>query len=61
MRSKLQEDKKRLCEHMHDAIPEQGRWLRVVVTGYFAYHAVPTNSRALGVFLPLSLTAVAAL
>ena len=35
---------------MHDAIPEQGRWLKAVVTGYFAYHAVPTNSRALGAF-----------
>ena len=35
---------------MHDAIPEQGRWLKAVVTGFFAYHAVPTNSRALGAF-----------
>ena len=24
---------------------EQGAWLRQVVTGYFAYHAVPTNWR----------------
>ena len=37
-------------ERMHQAIPEQGRWLKAVVTGYFAYHAVPTNSRALGAF-----------
>jgi len=37
-------------ERMHDAIPEQGKWLKAVVTGYFAYHAVPTNSRALGAF-----------
>ena len=28
----------------------RSRWLRAVVTGYFAYHAVPTNSRALGAF-----------
>jgi hypothetical protein len=35
---------------MHQPIPEQGRWLRAVVTGYFAYHAVPTNGRALGAF-----------
>jgi RNA-directed DNA polymerase len=35
---------------MHDAIPEQGRWLKAVVTGYLAYHAVPTNARALGAF-----------
>ena len=49
MRAKLQEVKKRLRKHMHDTIPEQGRWLKAVVTGYFAYHAVPTNSRALAV------------
>src|ERR1700687_1536299 len=30
--------------------PDQGRWLRQVVTGFFAYHAVPTNSRALSAF-----------
>ena len=35
---------------MHQPIPEQGKWLKQVVTGYFAYHAVPTNSRALDVF-----------
>ena len=34
---------------MQHAIPEQGRWLKAVVTGYFAYHAVPTNMRALAV------------
>jgi hypothetical protein len=27
---------------------DQGRWLRSVVTGYFAYHAVPTNAHELG-------------
>ena len=50
MRARLQEVKTRLRERMHDTIPEQGKWLRAVVTvtGYFAYHAVPTNSRALG-------------
>ena len=44
------ENKAQLRACMHDAIPAQGRWLRTVVTGYFAYHAVPTNSRALGAF-----------
>jgi len=48
MRARLQEVKAQLRERMHDAIPDQGRWLRAVVTGYFAYHAVPTNLRALG-------------
>src|SRR3990167_4758624 len=32
------------------AIPKQGRYLCSVVTGYFAYHAVPTNMRALKSF-----------
>jgi group II intron reverse transcriptase/maturase len=50
MRAALQEIKLQLRVRMHDAIPEQGRWLRAVITGYFAYHAVPTNSRALGAF-----------
>lgn len=35
---------------MHQPIPEQGKWLRQVVTGYFAYHAVPTNSHVLMAF-----------
>jgi hypothetical protein len=30
-----------------DASPEQGRWLKQVVSGYFNYHTVPTNTRAL--------------
>ena len=29
---------------------KQGRWLSRSSTGYFAYHAVPTNSRALSAF-----------
>ena len=50
MRAKLQEIKEELRRRMHQPIPEQGKWLRQVVTGYFAYHAVPTNSRALSAF-----------
>ncbi|YBW38416.1 group II intron reverse transcriptase/maturase [Nitrobacter sp. TKz-YC01] len=47
MRAKLKEIKKELRRRMHHPIPQQGNWLKQVVTGYFAYHAVPTNSRAL--------------
>src|SRR5580693_8150256 len=36
---------------MHKPIPQQGRWLQQVVTGYFNYHAVPTNSSTLTAFL----------
>ena len=50
MMARLKEIKAQLRERMHHAIPEQGKWLKAVVTGYFAYHAVPTNSRALGTF-----------
>ena len=35
---------------MHQPIPEQEKWLKQVVTGFYNYHAVPTNSRALAVF-----------
>ena len=50
MRATLQEVKTQLRARMHEAIPVQGRWLRSVVRGYFAYHAVPTNYRALKAF-----------
>ena len=48
--ARLKEIKVQLRERRHDAIPEQGKWLKSVVTGYFAYHAVPTNIRALSAF-----------
>jgi RNA-directed DNA polymerase len=50
MQAKLQEIKEELRRRMHQPIPEQGRWLRQVVCGYYNYHAVPTNSRALMAF-----------
>jgi RNA-directed DNA polymerase len=50
MRAKLREVKDRLRRRMHWSIPDQGRWLRAVVKGYLAYHAVPTNSRAISAF-----------
>ena len=50
MRDKLSEIKTQMRKRMHASIPEQGKWLRSVVTGFFAYHAVPTNQRALSAF-----------
>jgi group II intron reverse transcriptase/maturase len=47
MRAKLRTVKDALRRHMHQPIPLQGKWLRQVVRGYFNYHAVPTNYRAL--------------
>ena len=50
MRAKLRMIKEEMRRRMHQTIPQQGKWLMQVVTGYFNYHAVPTNSRALAVF-----------
>ncbi len=50
MMAKLLEVKEELRRRMHRPIPEQGQWLRQVVSGFFNYHAVPTNSRALSAF-----------
>jgi group II intron reverse transcriptase/maturase len=50
MRAKLKAIKDELRRRMHEPIPEQGRWLCQVVRGYFAYHAVPTNSASLHAF-----------
>jgi RNA-directed DNA polymerase len=50
MRAKLREIKESMRRRMHQPIPEQGKWLRQVVRGYFNYHAVPTNAHALAVF-----------
>jgi RNA-directed DNA polymerase len=47
---KLKEVAGELRRRMHQSIPEQRAWLKQVVTGYFAYHAVPTNWAALGAF-----------
>ena len=50
MRAKLAEVKEGLWRRMHQSIPQQGRWLGQVVRGFFNYHAVPTNSRAIAAF-----------
>ena len=48
--AKLREIKDELRRRMLQPIPEQGRRLKLVITGYYAYHAVPTNFRSLHVF-----------
>ena len=50
MKAKLADIKTELRRRMHQPIPDQGNWLKQVVTGHFAYYAVPTNSRALSAF-----------
>jgi RNA-directed DNA polymerase len=50
MRATLRKIKEELRRRMHQPIPEQGTWLKQVVRGFFAYHAVPTNGAALRAF-----------
>ena len=47
MRVKLKMITEDLRRRMHWPVPELGKWLGLVVKGYFNYHAVPTNYRAL--------------
>jgi group II intron reverse transcriptase/maturase len=51
VRAKLREIKEALRRRMHQTTDRQGQWLRQVVVGFFAYHAVPTNGRTLAAFL----------
>ena len=50
MRAKLRMVKEEMWRRVHQPVPSQGSLLRRIVTGYFNYHAVPTNFRALTVF-----------
>lgn len=50
MRAKLKELREELVQRRHYPVPKQGAWVGAVVRGYFAYHAVPTNSRRLSSF-----------
>ena len=50
LRAKLREIRETLWQHRHAPMEEQGSWLRHVVTGWFAYHAVPVNGPSLRVF-----------
>jgi RNA-directed DNA polymerase len=50
VRARLQAVKEELRRRMHETIDEQGAWLRRVVMGFNAYHAVPTNAVTLSDF-----------
>ena len=50
MRAKLHEVKDQLKRRRQEPIPVQGRWLRSVLQGHFAYYAVPGNSDAVLAF-----------
>ena len=46
LRAKLKQVKVEMRRRRHQPIPEQGNWLKQVLTGYFAYYAVQTNGTA---------------
>ena len=50
LQAKLTEIKEELRQRMHEPIRQQAAWLRQVVSGFFQYHAVPTNKKSLGTF-----------
>jgi RNA-directed DNA polymerase len=50
MRAKLKAIREDLLRRRHLPVPVQGEWLGAIVRGYFAYHAVPTNTQRLQSF-----------
>ena len=50
LRAKLQELRKEIKRRMHVPVPDQGRWLRSVVTGHFNYYSVPGNHQSIDGF-----------
>jgi RNA-directed DNA polymerase len=50
LNAKLRQVKATLRRMRHLPIPEQGRYLRLVLNGFYNYYAVPTNFRALNAF-----------
>jgi RNA-directed DNA polymerase len=50
MRAKIDEITETLRRDRHKTIDEQGSWLGAAIRGYFAYFAVPTNSRMMSAF-----------
>jgi group II intron reverse transcriptase/maturase len=50
LRKSLKKFREQLRRRRHDPLPEQGKWIRAVVQGYFNYNAVPGNSNVLNSF-----------
>jgi hypothetical protein len=49
-RAKLLEISEELRRRWHQSVAEQGAWPGSMVRGFFVYHAIPTNTRALSAF-----------
>jgi len=50
LEAKLQQVKQELRRRMHEPVARVGEWLGRVLRGFYQYHAVPGNQRALGRF-----------
>lgn len=50
MGARLKDIRQALLQRRHFPVPAQGAWLQRVVSGYYAYYAVPGNSRRLNTF-----------
>jgi len=50
VQAKLKEIKEQLKLRRYTSIPEMGRWLHSVISGWYRYYAVPNTSRYLGKF-----------
>lgn len=50
LRTKVKEMKKEMMQRRHIPVPDQGRWLRSVIIGYFNYYAVPGNRQSIDSF-----------
>jgi hypothetical protein len=58
MQAKIKEVAGELRRRMHQSIPQQGKWLKQVITGFFNYHhAVLTFGRRWEPFVPRSPSA----
>mgnify|MGYP000445212955 CR=1 FL=1 len=50
LQNKLKVLKQELRRRLHAPVPEQGKWLRMVLNGHYRYYGVPANGRALSTF-----------
>ena len=50
MVAKLKQIKQTLRRRMHEPLNQIGTWLRSVAQGFYQYHAVPGNLRAMSIF-----------
>lgn len=50
LRMKTKAVREGIMRRRHNPVPEQGKWIRSVITGHFNYYGVPGNKQALDAF-----------